>query len=176
MIIDSEKLNGAVKSLLTRREVAERLGVCTETIKRYGRHGVLTPIVISRNLVRYHPEEIENLIRDSGGRIPQEEPIVEPEVKPEPPHVKIAQPEPASVQRKRGRPRKIKSPEEERASKERRRAAINASTKRWRERKDIWSNPSAAKFLGTIKEISQTLLLMVEEIEAAIDEAEGRQS
>lgn len=44
--------------LLSRKQVAEILGVTTETIKRMGKDGRLHEIVISRNIVRYHPDDV----------------------------------------------------------------------------------------------------------------------
>jgi predicted DNA-binding transcriptional regulator AlpA len=48
--------------LLTRKQVAQRLNVHKETIKRWGRCGKLKPIVLSQNVVRYDETEVDSLI------------------------------------------------------------------------------------------------------------------
>ena len=63
-------LNG----LLSRAEVAQRLGVCPHTIQRLTRKGILGAIVFNRRLIRYAPETVDAYIRaamtagNGGGR------------------------------------------------------------------------------------------------------------
>ena len=59
-ILNDEK--PLVNRLISRKEVAFYLGVTTETVKRMARDGRLKQIVISRNVVRYHPDEVKRLI------------------------------------------------------------------------------------------------------------------
>lgn len=63
---DSKKAASANKTpqsaLLTRRQVADRLGVCSHTIQRLTRRGELPALVFNRRLIRYKPEVIESFI------------------------------------------------------------------------------------------------------------------
>ena len=52
----------AVKPLMTRTEVAEYLGVSTQTIRRYEENGLLPRIDLSRTSIRYRPEAVEHLL------------------------------------------------------------------------------------------------------------------
>ena len=54
----------SLRSLLTRKQVAEYLGVHTETIKRYQRRGTLPAIVINSRVTRYDPADVEKLIHE----------------------------------------------------------------------------------------------------------------
>ena len=49
--------------MLTRKEVAARLGLHTETIKRYGRNGLLHPVRFTARAVRYSEAEILDFMR-----------------------------------------------------------------------------------------------------------------
>ena len=49
-------------SLLTRRQVAERLGVCGHTVQRLTRKGILQALVFNPRLIRYRREAVEALI------------------------------------------------------------------------------------------------------------------
>ncbi len=49
--------------MLTRKEVAARLGVHTETIKRYGRKGLLHPVRFTARAVRYSEAEVLNFMQ-----------------------------------------------------------------------------------------------------------------
>lgn len=49
-------------TLLTRRQVAERLGVCGHTVQRLTRKGILRALVFNPRLIRYMPEDVEVLI------------------------------------------------------------------------------------------------------------------
>ena len=53
--------------LLKRLEVAERLGVHTETVKRYQRRGILPAIVLNSRVTRYEQSAVERLINE--GRV-----------------------------------------------------------------------------------------------------------
>ena len=55
------------KRLMSRRQVANLLGVHPETIKRYQQRGLLPAIVINSRLVRYEPEDVEKLLHN--GRV-----------------------------------------------------------------------------------------------------------
>ena len=55
------------RRLLKRREVAERLGVHTETVKRYQRRGILPAIVLNSRVTRYELSAVERLINE--GRV-----------------------------------------------------------------------------------------------------------
>jgi len=56
--------------LLSRREVAARLGVCVHTIARATRAGLLPAVKFNARLVRYRPEAVEAFIGAAavGGR------------------------------------------------------------------------------------------------------------
>jgi len=49
--------------MLTRKQVASMLGVHIETIKRYGRKGLLHPVKFTARAVRYPEAEILNFMR-----------------------------------------------------------------------------------------------------------------
>jgi predicted site-specific integrase-resolvase len=51
--------------LLARREVAARLSVCSQTIKRYSKRGLLPVVIINSRVVRYRPEDVEALISNA---------------------------------------------------------------------------------------------------------------
>lgn len=53
------------QKMLTRKEVAEILGVHPETIKRYGKRGLLHPIRITSRMVRYEEAEVLELLNSS---------------------------------------------------------------------------------------------------------------
>ena len=50
------------QKLLTRKEVAQMLGVHLETVKRYGRQGLLHPIRVTSRMVRYEEEDVLALL------------------------------------------------------------------------------------------------------------------
>jgi predicted site-specific integrase-resolvase len=56
--------------LISRREIADFLGVHMITVRRWEAKGMLTPIKISERVVRYHPEDVMKLI---AGKQQQEE-------------------------------------------------------------------------------------------------------
>lgn len=60
------------KPLLNRKQVAERFGVCTETIKRWQHRGLLPAIVINPRVTRYRAEDVERFLTE--GSILQEQP------------------------------------------------------------------------------------------------------
>ena len=49
-------------TLLTRRQVAERLGVCTHTVQRLTRAGLLSALVFNPRLIRYTQEAVDSFI------------------------------------------------------------------------------------------------------------------
>ena len=51
------------KKLLTRAEVAQKLGVCTHTVQRLTRQRQLPAIIFNRRLIRYAPEVVEAYIK-----------------------------------------------------------------------------------------------------------------
>lgn len=60
--------NGAELSgrpLATRKEVANRAQVCTETIKRWQREGKLKAIILSRQIVRYDWNDVDKVLAES---------------------------------------------------------------------------------------------------------------
>jgi len=59
---ENEPVNKKQK-LLTRKEVAHALGVHTETVKRYGRKGLLHPIRITSRMVRYEEGDVLALLQ-----------------------------------------------------------------------------------------------------------------
>ena len=56
--------NTASNPALTRKQLATRLGVHTETIKRWERAGRLTPRHFGPRTIRYTAEYVESLERD----------------------------------------------------------------------------------------------------------------
>jgi len=53
----------AKQKMLTRKEVASMLGCHTETIKRYGRNGLLHPVRFTARAVRYSEAEVLDFMR-----------------------------------------------------------------------------------------------------------------
>jgi len=51
-------------AMLSRKGVADRASVSTETIKRWGKIGKLHPVTLSPRCVRYDPAEVEALLRN----------------------------------------------------------------------------------------------------------------
>lgn len=52
------------EKLLTKKDVAERLNLSTRTIGRYVKLGLLKPIRISEQVVRFNPVEVERFIEN----------------------------------------------------------------------------------------------------------------
>jgi predicted DNA-binding transcriptional regulator AlpA len=50
------------QKLLTKKQAAELLGVCPETVKRYANRGMLHPIRLSQRMVRYGEDEVLALL------------------------------------------------------------------------------------------------------------------
>lgn len=50
---------------MSRKEVAELLGVCTHTVARMGRNGELKFIKLNSRFVRYRSEDVQKLIFDA---------------------------------------------------------------------------------------------------------------
>lgn len=50
------------EKLMTKKDVADRLNVSTRTIGRYVKLGLLKPIRISEQVVRFKPDEVEHFI------------------------------------------------------------------------------------------------------------------
>ena len=55
---------------MTNKEVAEYMGVCTETVRRWTRAGVLPAVMIAR-AYRYDPRDVEEMART--GRVARAE-------------------------------------------------------------------------------------------------------
>lgn len=53
--------NKAQETLLSRRQLAQRWGVCTETIKRREREELLRAVRFNGRLIRYRLSEIEEI-------------------------------------------------------------------------------------------------------------------
>lgn len=53
------------KPLATRKEVANRAQVCTETIKRWQRDGKLRAIILGYKTVRYDWDDVEKVLAQS---------------------------------------------------------------------------------------------------------------
>ena len=51
-----------INRLLTRRQVADLLGVCTDTVARYAKAGLLKEVRINNRMVRYPTNSIETLL------------------------------------------------------------------------------------------------------------------
>lgn len=51
--------------LLSRADVAQRLGVCPHTIQRLTRRGLLPALVFNKRLIRYSPEVVEAYIKSA---------------------------------------------------------------------------------------------------------------
>ncbi|WP_457795279.1 helix-turn-helix domain-containing protein [Horticoccus sp. 23ND18S-11] len=61
----SPKLVNLKESLLTRKDVARRLSVHSNSIKRWQRDGRISAVVINSRVVRYEESEVERLIKES---------------------------------------------------------------------------------------------------------------
>lgn len=59
----SPQTNQVLVGLLSRAEVAQRLGVCPHTIQRLTRKGELPALVFNRRLIRYSPVVVEKFIQ-----------------------------------------------------------------------------------------------------------------
>ena len=53
--------------LMTCRQVADYLGVCTHTVTRYTAQGLLKPIRFNSRLIRYRPSDVKRLV--DGARV-----------------------------------------------------------------------------------------------------------
>lgn len=54
-----------VTGLLSRAQVAARLGVCPHTIQRLTRRGLLPALVFNRRFIRYTPQVVDAYIRSA---------------------------------------------------------------------------------------------------------------
>jgi excisionase family DNA binding protein len=54
-----------LSGLLSRAEVAERLGVCCHTIQRLTRKGVLPALRFNKRLIRYTPQTVEAFVKSA---------------------------------------------------------------------------------------------------------------
>lgn len=71
LFLVSLKLGNMLEPLLTRKQVAERLKVCTETVKRWQRQGKIPAVIINSHCVRYEPKAVDKLIAEARtGRAP----------------------------------------------------------------------------------------------------------
>ena len=51
--------------LVSRKCAAEKIGVSTETLKRWERRGLLHPIVFNARLIRYRRADIDRLVEQA---------------------------------------------------------------------------------------------------------------
>lgn len=63
--ITQSRSGGAPAPLLTRKQVAEMLGVHCETIKRWQRANRLPAIIINSRVIRYEPSVVRQMIEDA---------------------------------------------------------------------------------------------------------------
>ena len=61
----SRETGQAIAGLLSRAQVATKLGVCPHTIQRLTRKGLLPALVFNKRLIRYAPEVVERYIRSA---------------------------------------------------------------------------------------------------------------
>lgn len=61
----SESTEAAIVGLLSRADVGRRLGVCTHTVQRLTRRGMLPALVFNKRLIRYRPEVVEAFINSA---------------------------------------------------------------------------------------------------------------
>jgi excisionase family DNA binding protein len=59
------ELSPSQPALLSRRQVADMLGVCETTVYRMTRKGLLPALVIGKRLIRYTPEVVNALLADA---------------------------------------------------------------------------------------------------------------
>ena len=62
---DTKSKTSPYPELLSRRQVAARLSVSIETIKRMQRRGLLQPIILNARLLRYRATDIDRLISEA---------------------------------------------------------------------------------------------------------------
>ncbi|MDF1659994.1 MAG: helix-turn-helix domain-containing protein [Verrucomicrobiales bacterium] len=58
-----------MKTLLTKKKVAETLQVSTRTVCRYMNQGWLKPIRLSDQTLRFDPDDLQRFIEDGGGGV-----------------------------------------------------------------------------------------------------------
>jgi len=63
----SQETKLAIIRLLSRAQVAQRLGTCAHTVQRLTRRGLLPAIIFNKRLIRYDPEVVERYIRAASG-------------------------------------------------------------------------------------------------------------
>ncbi len=51
--------------LVSRKLAAEKIGVSTETLKRWERRGLLHPIIFNSRLIRYRRTDIDRLVEQA---------------------------------------------------------------------------------------------------------------
>jgi hypothetical protein len=51
--------------LLTRQQVAEKLGLCCHSVRALEKRGLLTRVQISRRTIRYRTADVEKLITEA---------------------------------------------------------------------------------------------------------------
>jgi hypothetical protein len=57
----------SLSPLLTRKQVADALGVCVHSVARYTRAGLLPCLRINRRVIRYDPRAVEAFLRGAKG-------------------------------------------------------------------------------------------------------------
>lgn len=65
MSTNINNVGGGNALLLTRKEVAGRLKVCTHTVARLQRRGLLTAVKIGGRLIRYLESDVNNLLEEA---------------------------------------------------------------------------------------------------------------
>ena len=58
-------VEGDLRHLLSRAEVARLLGVCPHTVQRLSRRGQLPCRTFNRRLIRYHPDDVDAFLRNA---------------------------------------------------------------------------------------------------------------
>lgn len=56
------------EALLTRREVASRLGLCQHSVMTLGKRGLLRELKLTRRCVRYRREDVEAFLSEMASR------------------------------------------------------------------------------------------------------------
>lgn len=55
----------SLAELISRKIAAEKIGVSTETLKRWEKRGLLRPIVFNTRLIRYRRTDIDRLVEQA---------------------------------------------------------------------------------------------------------------
>jgi predicted site-specific integrase-resolvase len=52
----------APQGLLSRKQVAHLFGVCKETVRRWERQGMFTPVIINSRVLRYRMADVQSIV------------------------------------------------------------------------------------------------------------------